>query len=65
VKYLHAPIERIHNEHAVVVVDEQTCGQLKLAEVYSSFSEKIQQAALAIENLHQSRKPIDDVQVIF
>src|SRR6476620_1602950 len=51
-EYLDSPVERIHDEDAVVAVDEQTGRQLKFAQPRAASAEVIKELSFAIEYLN-------------
>ena len=64
-KHLDPPIERIHNEHFVVMVDEQARRQLKLPCMRALGAKVVKQLALAIEDLHHAPQGIHNVEIAF
>ncbi len=64
-EHLDAAIEGIDYVDAVVVVDFESGGQLKLSESGAALAEVIQEPALAVEGLHHAPQAVDDVEMAF
>ena len=64
-EHLDAAIEGIDYVDAVVFVDFESGGQLKLSESSAVLPEVIQEPALAIEGLHHAPQAVYDIEVAF
>src|SRR5271165_1162528 len=64
-KHLDSPIERIHHEDAIVVIDKQPRRRLKIAEAGTLPPEVIKQLPLLIEHLDEARQSLHDIDMAF
>src|SRR5215470_4112531 len=63
-KYLHAPVVRVHDVHRIIAVDEKSRRKLKVSQPRATLAERVEQLPLAVEYLHDAPKPFDQVDVI-
>src|ERR1700733_684033 len=65
VKDLYAPVIRIDDHHAIVAVDPEACGQLKLAESGALLSKVIKKISGIVEYLHHAANRFHHVEMSF
>src|SRR5215813_7837686 len=63
-KYLHAPVVRIHDVDRILAVDEQARRKLEISQSRSAPPEGVEKPSFAVEHLHGSPQPLDQIDVI-